>query len=180
MIGRLQSLGLLGITLLLSACPSDGGATGVVGSAPPKKSASPTSTTNPGIISGQTQTGAPGASSPTPSPTYATPVPASVTSVGVSPLRATLTLPAANAANSAGFPSSIQLSALVRYSDNSTSASVSWNVTPAILTISSAGLVTAQATGIAVVTATSTQDPTKSGTASITVVNNGELDLTIN
>lgn len=147
----------------------------------PTPAARPDPTPSPASLAGQTETSSPdpeATPAPTPSP-RATATPTSVQAVIVSPGQATINLPAVDAAQEAGLPTRVQLSALVRSSNQTVTTSVTWSAASELVSVSSQGLVTARATGTVVVTATSIQDPSKRGSAVITVEDNGSLDLVI-
>lgn len=205
---RPRRLGALSVVLALmlsmAACAPDDGLTGTAGRnsspmpadtptpeatptprnatpTPTPLPAPPTPTPTPKPLEGETEVTSPDPNAtPAPTPTpRATPLTSSVQSVTVSPAQATLNLPAADESNAAGFPTSLQLSALVRLSDGTTATGVTWSAGSGAVSVSADGVVTAKAAGTVIVTATSQHDPTKSGSATITVERNGLLDLVI-
>ena len=113
---------------------------------------------------------------PTPGPT-ATPL--LVTAVTISPASATLGLPD-SASGSPVLPTTVQLSALVYLSDGTSTDSVSWSTdAPAVVGVSTGGLVSALATGSAHVFARAVANPSYTATATLAVQASGVVGITI-
>lgn len=143
-----------------------------------KVTSTPTPNTNPQQVSGRVPTAS---ASPevTPSPMAApTTAPVTVTSVDLGPVQATLDLPG-NGSGPPVFPSSAQFLALVTHSDGSTTTSVIWSTDATGVVQVAGGLVTALSTGSAHIFAAAIQDPSRTATASVVVLDNGLVGITI-
>ena len=116
---------------------------------------------------------------PTPTPVV------TVSSVTIFPGSATINTPYDGGGNqpSAGFPTSVQFTGTVIFSNNSLSSDILWSSSNAnIATVDQLGLVTStmiRSTGTVTITAQSRLDPTKKATATVSVVDNGKVEIDV-
>ena len=161
-----------------SARPGRSGSPGPTPTPPPAQSAtqlaSAAPSTSASVLGGRTETGG---TSPSPTPSREPPV---VTSLLVFPESIEINLPATDASKSIGLPSTATFGALALFSDGTSTDSVAWSASNAVVSVSQSGVVTAVAKGTAIITATCLSTPSATATASVTVTDSGVLGLTLN
>lgn len=118
-----------------------------------------------------------------PNPTPAPPV--TVSAVSVFPETATINTPydGSGGQPAAGFATSVQLTGKVSFSDGTLSSDILWSSSDVnVAKVDQLGAVSSamiRSTGTVIVTAQSRFDPTKKATASITVVDNGKVEIDV-
>ena len=104
-----------------------------------------------------------------------------VSGVALTPSAATLNLPTPVGYVSAGFPTTVKLTAQASFSPAGARGGINWKSSDGgTATVDAEGLVTAVSPGVAIVSATSVDDPRVLATASIRVDDSGLADLVIN
>lgn len=103
-----------------------------------------------------------------------------VQSLQLSATELALYAPAPDQLNTAGFPTSAQLTATVHLSDASTEGAVTWSVLPAdVATVDQTGRVTALKKGTAYVTARSVKDTGVSAQCTVTVAAKSQVEVVL-
>lgn len=103
-----------------------------------------------------------------------------VQSLQVSPAELGLFAPAPDQLNTAGLPTTAQLTATVRLSDDTTEQAVTWSASPVdVATINATGRVTALKKGTAIITARSVKDPQVSAQCLLTVQAKSQVEVIV-
>lgn len=106
--------------------------------------------------------------------------PLTVKSIALSSTGLVLYAPAWDGLDTAGLPTSAQLTAIVTLSDDSTTNAVTWSSSnDLVATVSAGGLVTSLGAGSATLTAQAAHDPLVKTTCPITVKAQGLVDVTV-